>query len=240
MTDLVRTALLRAHEDVQTWLAEVAPLVNAAGPDTAAYISLEDALFWRGEELRDAYLRSLPPRAISRCPFTDELVVIRIDTVDLDGLWWNTAAPIRRTLAAPLTYLGLTGALRIGGSLPDAPFPIEPGPAAPYVLPAALMTDGVIAALSTVPVGAHTGYAIAYFSKSPVHPGLLAASEWGAFDGLSNELDFDLAPWIERGKLRWIAPDDPGLRLHSDIEGCPYLAIRGSRVFQRVERGVQL
>lgn len=232
-----RDGLLRAHEDVEACIRDVATIVDRDGHDRDAYLALEDALFWRAQEIRDAYLKRLPARAVSRCPFTNELLVIRIDTTDLDGLWWSATSRVRETIAAPSTFVGLTGAVALATAVPDAPFAVEPGPGAPFVLPDALAVDDVVAVVSAVPIGPHTGYAVAYFSKRPPHPGLLAARDWGALEAASTDLDFDLRRWIERGKLRWIAPSDASLRLRSDAPGCPYLDVRGTHELQVIERG---
>ncbi len=64
------------------------------------------------------------------------------------------------------------------------------------------------------------------------------------FEGLPSEhkpvkidADFDLAPWIEQGKVFWIAPGDESMTLRSDVQGCPYLNLLGSREFVSICRG---
>ncbi len=49
--------------------------------------------------------------------------------------------------------------------------------------------------------------------------------------------DFELAPWIQAGKLLWIAPGDDALALRSDVDACPYLALPGHRGITRLQDG---
>jgi hypothetical protein len=229
-----RAAVLAAFHETQAALEDVAARVSD-DPGDGELVALEDALFWRGAELTEAYLQQLPVRQISRCPFTHDPVTIRFDEIGLDGLWWSRTSAQRRTVSAPSTFAGLTGAVRLNGPVADAGFPVEPGPGAPFVIPEVLGVEGLTAVLSTMSVGTHTAYAIAYFSSPPPHPGLLAGREWGLFDGYQSELDFDLRPWIDRGKLAWIAPGDAALTLRSGSVECPYLSIEATHELQRIE-----
>lgn len=49
--------------------------------------------------------------------------------------------------------------------------------------------------------------------------------------------DFDLAPWIEQGRVLWIAPGDESLTLHQQVEGCPYLNLPGRQERLYIWRG---
>ncbi|MEO1209590.1 MAG: hypothetical protein AAFX78_08615 [Cyanobacteria bacterium J06638_20] len=49
--------------------------------------------------------------------------------------------------------------------------------------------------------------------------------------------DFDLAPWIEQGRVLWIAPGDESLTLQQQVEGCPYLNLPGRRKRLSIWRG---
>lgn len=51
------------------------------------------------------------------------------------------------------------------------------------------------------------------------------------------DCDFELAPWIEVGKLLWIEPGDESLRLHNTVDDCPYLNLPGNRHIQRIQDG---
>ena len=49
--------------------------------------------------------------------------------------------------------------------------------------------------------------------------------------------EYELAPWIDRGKLSWIAPGDAALTLRSTAKDCPYLGLDGVREPQHIEAG---
>lgn len=43
-----------------------------------------------------------------------------------------------------------------------------------------------------------------------------------------------MRPWLDSGKLLWIAPGDDHLELRSGSAGCPYLNLTGERRMQYV------
>ena len=84
-------------------------------------------------------------------------------------------------------------------------------------------------------VGRTAVWNVAYFAETPA-PELPLAADWGSAvarvrsaDGswgfeeapLSTAIDFDLAPWLESGKLQWIKPFDSGVTLEQGLEGFP-------------------
>jgi hypothetical protein len=85
-------------------------------------------------------------------------------------------------------------------------------------------------------------YPIVYFSSDPPAPGSLTTS-WrrttysfvtatgqAAWTIKNDPWDFDLRPWIPRGKLRWIMPGTPEMELSSPEDtSCPYLDLPGQR-----------
>lgn len=122
---------------------------------------------------------------------------------------------------------------------------------APYVAPSMLARPEVIAVVSSLPVGRHAAYPTAY-SADPQRDEPPTVNTWGSgrwhppWEGLAadleiieneDELDADLEPWIRRGKLLWIAPDDDQLRLRATITGCPYLGLKGSAKPSRLMDG---
>ncbi len=203
-------------------------------------------------QMRDSYAQRLPSWPLARCPFSGQVLQQSIDIYGLDGLWWNYDAPVRPWEDLPATYLALDGAVSLGQPIAPAPFLCKPGAGVPGVLPRLLNTAGMKAVISTVPVGPHQGYPIAYFGVD-VPAGLERVNTWGTgqyrFVDQHNMLrwgesmislsdyDFDLGPWIERGQLLWIPPGDPSATLRSGTEGCPYLGLDGCRALQRIERG---
>lgn len=203
-------------------------------------------------DLRQAYREGLPFVELSRCPISGEVLHHSLDIYGLDGLWWNNRNPIRPTEHSCRTMLAFTGAMKLDKDLEFANFLVKPGPGAAFVIPRLLSLEGVRAVVSSVMVGRHIGYVIAYFAD-PFPENVQRANDWGkenyqvlANDGrigwdeadeIEDDYDFDLAPWIEQGKLRWIAPGDSELNLKSGIEDCPYIDLEGVREIQRVQEG---
>jgi hypothetical protein len=189
-------------------------------------------------QLRAAYRATIPVVPIARCPHTGEVARHSLDTYGLDGLWWHADDACRPSETPPPTFFALTGALRLAGEPEYTAFPVRPGPGVPYVLPRLLELEGMRAVVSSVPVGRHTGYPVVYFAD-PAPEGVHPPTTWGlaAETDVHEEHDFDLAPWIERGKLLWIAPGDDELALHDDLAGCPFLDLEGTRQSQLISEG---
>lgn len=200
------------------------------------------------EGLAETYLNQLPNVNVSRCPFTGEILALVMDVDGIDGLWWNNESPKRPEVILPKTYFAMDGALKLEAPLEVVPFIVTPGPDIPFVIPRLLAFDQVKAVLSTVKIGAHTGYSIIYYAN-PMLEGEKRVNDWGtdryweetdAFSGMITpgqwvrvtpqieDYDFDLAPYIRRGKLLWIEPFDETLLLKSVVSGCPYLELEGS------------
>lgn len=203
-------------------------------------------------ELVQIYTDKTPVPAISRCPFTGDILKHSIDTFGLDGVWWNSDSPIRPIENLPKTYFAMSGALKIAGEIEKAPFICEPGPDVPFVVPRLLEYNQVKAVVSCIKVGVHTAYPIFYYAD-PMLQGIERLNEWGteAYQFLDEnnqfrlirtpeygyEFDFNLENWIRNGKLLWIFPDDASMTLHSDVERCPYLNLEGDRQIKYIQNG---
>jgi hypothetical protein len=198
------------------------------------------------ERVVDAYLALLPRVPVARCPFTGTPLRPVLDPWGLDGPYWSHDAPERLPIDdVPATFLGLAGALH------PAPSPLErtswlvaPGPEVPWVDREVLEHPDIRLVVNAVRIGAHQGYALAYFG-APGAEGLIRVNTWGTNDyrvtGEAGEMcwgerqvwpercDFDLDPWIRAGKLLWIEPGDGTLTLRSTVTGCPYLDLPGRR-----------
>ena len=191
-----------------------------------------------------AYIEAVPIVALSRSPHSGEAFETSLDTLGLDGPWWAYEYDYRPYVPAPADLFAWTGALK-----PDGPFPAWTpkamvGPEVPFVLPRILEHPAVSAVVSAVRVGPHVGFVSAYFAD-PVPRDLDRADDWGHAsytylreDGTpasahatetDHQKDFDLRPWLERGKLAWIAPGDQDLALRRGTDGCPFLDLPGQR-----------
>ena len=219
--------------------------------------SLREQLIDRRRELRLAYLEVLPTVAVSRCPFTHEVLRRAVDVVDINGLYWEAKAPTRPPAEeAPANFIGMSGAMRIGEPVALAPFLAKPGPEVPFVRPDILRHEAVTAVITELPVGPHVGYPICSFldpragaaiptelrlnewgsERFRVHePG--AGWKWGSELDDDSSYDYDVAAWVEAGKLQWIAPGDADLTLRTGADDCPYLDLRGHRAVTRIEDG---
>jgi hypothetical protein len=108
------------------------------------------------------------------------------------------------------------------------------------------------AVLTSLPIGSHTGYVIAYFAASP-DPDEPLLDDWAAKEHWRTDQrgdwvrahrpehtvdrDFDLAKWIASGHLKWGLPGDEDLLLHSSVEDCPYVGLVGRHERSYVQYG---
>ncbi|MEV6824493.1 hypothetical protein [Amycolatopsis sp. NPDC051102] len=208
-------------------------------------------LWDRIDEISHWYRGMLPAVTVARCPETGEALSWPIDTYGLDGNFWAYDATIRRLPSSvPPAWLAMTGAMRLADPVEDTPFRAVPGPGVPFVVPRILAAPGVRAVLGEVPVGRHTGWTISYFGP---RPGVPLVNLWGTNDypvyvpgkrrgwataetGVT-DCDFDLAGWLESGKLRWIEPGDESASLREGADGCPFLDLPGDRRIAVVANG---
>ncbi|MDA0269930.1 MAG: hypothetical protein DWG83_00470 [Chloroflexi bacterium] len=236
---------LRAERDRATEFAADAVLSDADLADASAY---EGAVREALGDAFEAYLAALPRVPVARDPAGGEVVRIAIDAEGIDGPWWNYQGVLRPVEARPSTLWAFTGALRIAGEPEFTTHLVKAGPAAPYVIPRAFEAEGMRAVVKGLMVGRHAGWVITYFTDRPPAE-TQRFNDWGAdhypvdggWDAASEDdevRDFDLAPWIERGRLAWIAPGDDSCTLRTDVQGCPYLGIEGTREVQRIHEGV--
>jgi hypothetical protein len=249
-----RDAALREAESARRGIDEIAEALAGARGAYAHRLTRHLALY-RGAlgEALDRYARDLPRPALARCPFSREEARHSVDTVGLDGPWWDYHRPARPAERLPSTWVAMTGALSPAGPVAPRSFLAVPGPGVPYVIPRLLGQDSVRAVIARVAVGAHRGYAISYFVDPQADAEVLPVNTWGSAEHRVTDAsgvewrrdlphgdadhDFALGPWIERGALQWVAPGDEGAELRSGIAGCPYLDLDGGRLTQHVQDG---
>jgi hypothetical protein len=238
-----RRQILDEYRTVARAMEELSELEGA--PRVLAH---ERIYLSRASLLWNQYIESLPHIPVSRCPFTGELTRHSLDVEGLDGLWWRYQGPARAIEDIPPTLCGFTGALRLGRPLEWTSFLVKPGPEQPYVISALLNDPSVAAVVSSVKIGVHSGYVIAYYymgrESAATHlPSdscvLTIPNPWGA-DGPADEVpgdyDFDLGRWLAAGKLYWISPGDSNLQLRNDA-ACPYIGLPGKRDIVRIQWG---
>jgi hypothetical protein len=224
---------------------------GSADSEPGAALDTDDSNYSRLLEIVHQYEDGLPRIAISRCPLTGEVVMHTFDPYGLDGLWWNYDAPVRPLMERFVTCLAVTGAVYLDKELEWFPFLCKPGPGVPYVYPKLLDIEGIYGVVYKRPVGRHTAYAILYYAAEPV-TGVEMPNSWGTntywddsdgnpgwYTSLDNpgEWDFNLRPWVQSGKLLWIAPGDSKMTLRSDLTECPYFDLPGVKPIQRISRG---
>ncbi|HWQ22307.1 MAG TPA: hypothetical protein VN478_06240, partial [Clostridia bacterium] len=247
MTLSERADLLARHAVAHARQVDLIATVDR-DPEHASPDILQELRHW-GEEidsLRGRYMADLPVVALSRSPWSGDVLEYAMDVSGLDGLWWDYGQPLRPLQQLPADFIGLAGALLPGAPTEKTPFEVRPGPEVPYVVPRLLALSGVCAVLSQIQIGPHTGYAVAYFAD---HPEQVSnrVNTWGtdfyevidgqgvltwSFDGdvAALDRDFDLKPWMEAGKLLWIQPGDASMTLRPDVQACPFLALTGSHM----------
>ena len=190
------------------------------------------------------YLSLLPKLLISRSSITNELYELSIDTLGLDGLWWDSERSVRTSEDDIQSFFALTGSIKINEDIPNVPFPIKPGPAVPWVCPRLLEDERISAVISHLKVGNYDAYITVYYTRDDSID-IERINTWGSDyyiaedkDGYAlfgntfdtpEEYDFDIAPWIEKGKVKWIDIADESFTLQDSVEGCPYLNLEGYR-----------
>jgi hypothetical protein len=244
-----RDALLARIREIEAriWPGDAGP-----APGVAQRSQMLDALY----AMQGEYADRLPRVVVSACPFTGAPLMRSIDPFGLDGPWWQkdrTFTPAEP--AAPPTFRVLLGALDLRGREPaEAGELVIPGPGAPFVVPRLLELPEMVAVVSRLELAnGDLGYPIAYFSTEEMDPTELH-QEWtraelwySSSDGdegwmvMNDPWDFDLAPWIERGKLRWLRSGDESHRVIGPASGerCPFLDLPGDRLPQFVADGTR-
>jgi len=248
LTETDRNALIReiaeARCEIDTAGWEIDRSEGPSDGDRDAAIERYERALDRLREVEQTYETRLPRPAISRCPFTGKLVEYPIDTFGLDGPWWDAEQPARPIVELPPSVFAITGAVAILGKPPETSFSVKPGPCVPWVCPRILSLPGTRAVVSKLKIGRTRAYPVVYFSLGP-HRGHPRINTWGTDryihtheDGsasiektwnLPGEYDYDLAPWIRKGKVLWIDPEDTECKLRSLLRECPYLDLEGYR-----------
>ncbi|MEZ4364877.1 MAG: hypothetical protein R2939_01155 [Kofleriaceae bacterium] len=195
---------------------------------------------------RAEYVQRLPVVSMGVCPFTNVQLRRSFDPFGLDGAWWATDA-IRPAPPPPPTFCVLRGAVHFQGLPPKGHAFMErhTGPEVPYVIPRLLEQPSMTAVIGELHVApGYRVFTIAYFADPRPHARELT-SDWlestHSVPASTDEeawsiipwdpWDFELAPWIERGKVRWCVPGsgNASLAAAGGPGDCPYLDVAGRR-----------
>lgn len=211
-----------------------------------------EALLRRVEVCEQEYERRLPRLPLSCCPFDGKPLYRAFDPHGFDGLWWRPdAAPSEPPSCSH--FCMLRGAVNLNGQAANGgDFTVRIGPEVPYVIPPVLELPGMIAVLSALEMARDcTAYLIAYFApqRPPVQhlaanwPRELFAYVTGAGERRWRvdrvECDFDLSPWLVRGKIRWCEPGSGNSRLSEAApDRCPYVDLPGRREYLEIKGGI--
>jgi hypothetical protein len=190
------------------------------------------------------YFDRLPRLPLSRCPHCGQVLARAFDPWGLDGLWWQPSEGGKTTEPEACPHFRLLqGAVNLNDLPPHAGrYGVRPGPEVPYVIPRILELPTMIAVFASVPLACgYTTYPIAYFSQEQPRTGSLTQPwlhrQYSFTDDRGNPAwtikndpwDFDLLPWVERGKLQWINPGDSQFVLQTNASVFPYRDLPGRR-----------
>lgn len=197
----------------------------------------------RVEALKAEYFDRLPVPAMSTCPYCERPFLRSFDRFGFDGDWWLDGS----TRPAPIPcrhFCVLRGAVHLGDfEVIGGKAEIFIGPEVPYVIPRILDLEDMIAVIGELEMEpGYRVYPITYFAD-PRPPIQELTADWPNknFNWTTqmgergwrypvDPWDFDLAPWIETGKLRWCKPGSENEVLaFGGPEDCPYLDLPGQR-----------
>jgi hypothetical protein len=193
-------------------------------------------------KLDKEYIARLPRLPLSRCPYCKELLMWMFDPFGLEGFWWQSQLPFKEENypKACKHFVLLLGALNLNGLPPKGGKEVAyPGPEVPYVIARLLNAHSTrVAVISSVSMyNGYTAYPIAYFSEEEPRIYSALTASWGretynlpsGWTDTKNEvLDYDLQPWIEQGKVKWIEPRDDNHTI-GELKGFPYGNLEGKR-----------
>lgn len=246
LTKAERDALVRKARELN---ARLYPQDGTSAPEGIEASRIREAYYLALAEYADR----LPRVLMGACPFTGQPFKNSFDPWGVDGYWWqegrefDTVEPQR-----PTSFKVLLGALAFHGRTPtEATSTVIPGPEVPFLVPRLLELPGMVAVVSSLSLETgDTAYPISYYSQEEIPPEDLhqfwlqqdfwfKQEEGGTGWIIANDpWDFDLRPWIEKGKLRWIPPGDTtGKVIAGPSAQCPYLDLAGDRFPQCVAEG---
>ena len=210
-----RNGALTEYERLMNGLGSTPPLSD----EEANGLAKARAAMARAEAAEAEYFDALPVIAVSNCPFCSKPLLRSFDRWGFDGPWWRSDAAPEDPADCPHFY-ALLGAVRLSESSEPVPREAYLGPGAPFIVPRLLALPSSLAVVGQLEMqNGCTVWPIAYFAERRPRPEDSTAgwrrtnfvyttqfsiSGWR----IPNEvLDFDVQPWVERGKVRGCGPD---------------------------------
>ena len=153
----------------------------------------------------------------------------RLDPFGFDGPWWSNIknGGVQNCAHAKLIRSAYRG-VDLMELKHDENSDFRLGPEVPYVIARILEMDSMVCVVSRTKISDNDDlFAMVYFSALEVERLDLTMS-WdaenrGAWSHDSDRWDFDLKPWVEKGKLRFCVDEEP-LRLgDTDVASFPFL-----------------
>jgi len=182
------------------------------------------------EQSLEAYYNRLPVFTLAVCPICGAPYQHRLDPFGFDGPWWRNSknGGVQNCAHAKLIRSAYRGVeLMELKHAESSDFRL--GPEVPYVIARILEMETMVCVVSRTKMSDNDDlFAMVYFSALEVERLDLTMS-WdvanrGAWSHDSDRWDFDLKPWVEKGKLRFCVPGDDPLRLgDTDVASFPFL-----------------
>ena len=196
----------------------------------------------------------LPRRILGKCPFTGMPFERAIDPFGLDGPWWHKDYLLRiEEPEIPAAYRIHLGSYSLMGRTPrEAGEEVQPGPDVPFVVPRLLRLSGMVAVIMQLDLEVgDRAWVISYWSQQSIpavrlHQPWLRKEHWfknakgkSSWTIANDTWDFDLAPYLADGRLRWIDPADRDHKVLGPADGraCPFVGLLGDRLPQIISDG---
>ena len=182
------------------------------------------------EQALEAYYDRLPVFTLAVCPICGAPYQHRLDPFGFDGPWWRNSknGGVQNCAHAMLIRSAYRG-VDLMELKHDENSDFRLGPEVPYVIARILEMDSMVCVVSRTKISDNDDlFAMVYFSALEVERLDLTMS-WdvenrGAWSHDSDPWDFDLKPWVEKGKLRYCVPGEDPLRLgDTDVAAFPFL-----------------
>jgi len=227
-------------------------------PDPRSFEELEH-LFSETNQIRYAFIRRQPLVLVSRCPYCETSVWIKVGIFGLmDDFWYFDYSDGRNEVPERFQCPHLfcvDGALNLNGHQPtDAYAPptvainttIRMAAQVPFLKPRVLHLPTMVAVVHSFPVAEkYTAYPIVYFAEQ-MPPQAEYCIGWARHEYVdhyrggppgaavtgrrTDAQDYQLSKWVEWGKLFWLDPEDKEHPLvRGPVAAFPYGNVSGRR-----------